>query len=153
MIMGAALVLVALAAVAALGIAGMARKPPPPAPSDAGPPPIALTGQLGVLEADYFSVGRTPVFLCGITLKDPRRRALVRTTLDLVYAGKNVTCMQSGGGTPCDGQTARTRQPNRERRDVPLVQCLDESGSDLAVELISKGLFCGTIDAPGYSGC
>lgn len=106
-----------------------------------------LEGPLKVVSVDTFSIGSQRFHLCGITQKNPANRALTTSILQTAFNGRKVRCMQSGSGTACDGQTTPTRGGE------PLMHCVNEAGLDLAATLVERGLFCGTIEAPGYRRC
>lgn len=137
-----------LVTIVSLLVFGARSKQPAPKPSNfTQAEAIVLEGPLRVVSADTFSIGNRQFHLCGITQLNPANRQTTMSVLQTTYTGREFRCTQSGGGTPCDGQTS----PTREKK--PLMQCVDADGADLGVTLVESGLFCGTIDAPRYRRC
>src|SRR5262245_20434293 len=82
--------------------------------------------------------------LCGVDAPERGDRGSVESTnaLDELVRGKEVVCVQVGGGTPCDG---RSRPTNRDRI---VAQCTVD-GIDIAAHLVQAGLACDWIRFSG----
>jgi endonuclease YncB( thermonuclease family) len=75
--------------------------------------------------------------LCGIDAPEPTCPGYEQATKQLraLVEGKQIRCIQVGGGTPCDGRS------KPENRDRIVAQCFVEN-ADIAGSLVERGLAC-----------
>ena len=86
----------------------------------------------------------TKVRLCGINapeLGDPGGEE-AKAALQSLVSSRVVTCVQVGGGTPCDGRSRPTSY------DRIVAQCLVDQ-SDLAAEMVAEGHACDWVEFSG----
>lgn len=106
--------------------------------------PVAFGGKLDIRTMADLRVGGRKVMLCGVSFNRPASlEPLAREQARQVFQGREVNCVQVGGGTPCDGRVAPVFQ------DVPVMQCREADGSDIARALSDSGYLC---DVPMQSG-
>lgn len=139
--------LIGLAALVMLGtvILMLANRPERRAtPAPRATAPVEVTGPLKVTSVNLFTVGNRRLSLCGVTFARPAQlRDLATATVKSVYENRRVTCKQVGAGTACDGQSSE-----RVGTEI-LAQCSFEDGTDLAAELVDRGILCGTLRNEG----
>jgi micrococcal nuclease len=84
-----------------------------------------------------------PVRLCGIDSPESRHAGGPEASAKMaeIIAGKEVQCVQVGGGTPCDGRS----KPTSYKRIV--AQCFVD-GVDIAKEMVCSGH---AVDWPKFS--
>lgn len=84
-----------------------------------------------------------PVRLCGIDSPESRHAGGPEASAKMaeIIAGKEVQCVQVGGGTPCDGQS----KPTSHKRIV--AQCFVD-GVDISKEMVCSGH---AVDRPKFS--
>lgn len=141
----------ALLVLAALGFAtlmlymlgGQDRSATRPAAGNA-PEPLAFSGKLDIRAMDDLRVGGRKVMLCGVGFTRPRTlEPIAREQARKGHQGRDLDCVQVGGGTPCDGRVSPTFG------DAVVAQCRTAQGTDLAQELSEQGYLC---DLPAQSG-
>lgn len=123
--------------VARQGQGGGRREAPPAAPA-------SFSGKLDIRAMDDMRVGGRKLVLCGVTFAKPRAmEQVVREQARRGFQGRQVDCMQVGGGTPCDGRAAASFG------GATVAQCRTSEGLDLAREFAERGYLC---DLPAQSG-
>jgi endonuclease YncB( thermonuclease family) len=85
-----------------------------------------------------------PIRLCGIDSPEARHAGGPEASAKMaeIIAGKEVQCVQVGGGTPCDGRS----RPTSHKRIV--AQCFVD-GNDISKEMVCSGH---AADWPKFSG-
>lgn len=105
---------------------------------------VAFSGMLDIRAMDDMRVGGRKIVLCGVSFAKPRAmEKLVRGEARYAFQGRQLNCIQVGGGTPCDGRVAASFG------DSLVAQCFTEERLDVARELTARGYLC---DRPAQSG-
>lgn len=142
---------IALIMLAALGFAtlmlymltGQGRSTRPPVAGSA-PAALVFNGKLDIRAMDDLRVDGRRIILCGVSFTKPRSlESVARDLARKVYQGQQLSCVQVGGGTPCDGRVGASFN------GAVVVQCHTEQGADIAREMSDRGFLC---DLPAQSG-
>lgn len=105
---------------------------------------IQLSGRFQIISSNDLRVSGKKIVLCGVSFtKSKQVERLLLSAAQRALEGKDVNCIQVGGGTPCDGKAAI------RYGDAPVVQCFTSDRQDIAKVLSDKGITC---DIPAQSG-
>lgn len=114
------------------------------------PKALVFSGKLDIRTMDDLRVGGRRILLCGVGFTRPRAlEPIVREQARQAHQGRQVDCVQVGGGTPCDGRMGASFE------GAVAVQCRTAQGTDLAQEFSEQGYMCGLPTQSGdiYRNC
>lgn len=104
---------------------------------------IRMSGPLDIRSFTDMRVSGKKIALCGVSFASSKQmEGLMLSVARQALQGQSVDCVQVGGGTPCDGNTAPSFM------GTPVVQCFTGDKRDIAMVLSAEGILC---DLPAQS--
>jgi len=109
------------------------------------PKALVFSGKLDIRTMDDLRVGGRRILLCGVGFTRPRAlEPIVREQARQAHQGRQVDCVQVGGGTPCDGRMGASFEGAVAVHKEPILRRNSANRAICAVCRLNPGTFIAT---------